>query len=109
MAVEKDISTAELRREYIHAHGLALHVLGRLGADLHAAHGSDFPKHLKKLQDIDWRRENSAVWEGRAMHGGKISKSHLSVLLTTNYLKKRFGLPLSPEEDAEESKFLLED
>lgn len=106
LASSKDISTHELRLDYVHAHALALHAIGKLGADLLSTPGRDYKEDLKRLNDIDWARKNSALWEGRAMHNGKISKSHTCVTLTTNYLKTYFKLPLSPEERQIEDTFL---
>ena len=106
LAASKDISTHELRLDYVHAHALALHAIGKLGADLLSMPGRDYKEDLKRLNDIDWARKNSALWEGRAMHNGKISKSHTCVTLTTNYLKTYFELPLSPEERQIEDVFL---
>lgn len=106
LAATKDISTYELRLDYVHAHALALHVIGKLGAALLSTPGRDYKEDLKRLNDIDWARKNSALWEGRAMHNGKISKSHTCVTLTTNYLKSYFKLPLSPEERQIEDTFL---
>jgi DNA sulfur modification protein DndB len=106
LAAKKGVSTHELRLDYVHAHALALHALGRLGATLLSTAGKDYTKELKRLNDIDWARKNSALWEGRAMHNGKISKSHTCVTLTTNYLKRFFDLPLSPEEREIEVAFL---
>ncbi len=106
LAATKDISTHELRLDYVHAHALALHALGKLGADLLSTPGRNYKKDLKHLNEIDWARKNSALWEGRAMHNGKISKSHTCVTLTTNYLKTYFKLPLSPEERQIEDTFL---
>jgi DNA sulfur modification protein DndB len=106
LAAAKDISTHELRLDYVHAHALALHAIGRLGACLLSTSGRDYKNELKKLNDIDWSRKNSALWEGRAMHNGKISKSHTCVTLTTNYLKSCFGLPFSTEERQIEDTFL---
>lgn len=105
LAATKDVSTFELRRDYVHAHALALHAIGRMGASLLSVPGRDFKKDLKKLGKIDWARKNSALWEGRAMFNGKISKSHACVTLTTNYLKQVFDLSLSPEERQAEELF----
>ena len=106
LAAAKESSTFELRRDYVHANALALHAIGRLGAELLSTSGRDYRKELVRLNDIDWARKNSALWEGRAMHNGKISKSHNCVILTTNYLKNYFELPLSPEESKKEEVFL---
>jgi len=86
-------------------HALALHVIGRLGAALLSTPGKDYKKELRKLGKIDWARKNAALWEGRAMIGGKISKSHNCVILTTNLLKNKFGLELTPEEKEVEEVF----
>jgi len=106
LAAEKSISTYELRRDYIHAHALAMHAIGRLGSTLLSTPGRDCKKELKKLNKIDWSRKNIALWEGRAMIGGKISKSHNCVVLTTNFLKKAFDLELTPEERKIEEVYL---
>jgi len=106
LAASKEISTHELRLDYVHAHALALHVIGKLGATLLSTPGRDYKKDLKRLNDIDWARKNRALWEGRAMHNGKISKSHTCVTLTTNYLKTFFKLSLSNEERQVEETFL---
>lgn len=106
LAAKKGISTHELRLDYVHAHALALHAFGRLGAVLLSTPGRNYREDFKRLNDIDWARKNSALWEGRAMHNGKISKSHTCVTLTTNYLKTYFDLPLTPEETEIELTFL---
>jgi len=106
MAAGREILTSELRRDYIHAHGLAMHAIGKLGAVLVSTPGRDYKKELKKLAHVDWRRSNRALWEGRAMIAGKINKSYNCVILTTNVLKREFGLELTPEEKNVEEEFL---
>jgi len=106
LAAEKSVSTHELRQDYIHSHALAMHAIGRLGASLLSTANKDYKKELKKLQKIDWARKNKALWEGRAMIAGKISKSHNSVILTTNHLKNTFRLKLTPEEKKVEQEYL---
>ena len=106
LAAEKSVSTHELRQDYIHSHALAMHAIGRLGASLLSTANKDYKKELKKLRKIDWARKNKALWEGRAMIAGKISKSHNSVILTTNHLKNTFRLKLTPEEKKVEQEYL---
>ncbi len=106
LAAEKSVSTHELRQNYIHSHALAMHAIGRLGASLLSTAGKDYKKELKKLKKVDWARKNKALWEGRAMIAGKISKSHNSVILTTNHLKNIFRLKLTPEEMKVEQEYL---
>ncbi len=106
LAAKKAVSTFELRQDYIHAHALAMHSIGRLGSSLLSIKGINYKKELKKLDDIDWSRKNKALWEGRAMIGGKISKSNNCVILTTNHLKNCFNLKLTPEEEKVEKEYL---
>jgi DNA sulfur modification protein DndB len=102
---EKKISAAEVRRDYIHAHGLALHALGRVGAALLAAEPKRWKERLKRLGKVNWCRTNTEVWEGRATVLGKVSKAHNNLLLTTAVLKREIGLPLSPDEARAEETY----
>ncbi|MDE0262725.1 MAG: DNA sulfur modification protein DndB [Bryobacterales bacterium] len=97
-----ELSAGEVRTDFIHTHGVVLQALGRVGNALVRQHKQQWPKELGPLECIDWRRSNSAQWEGRALSGGRISKSGQSVLLTANVIKERLGLPLTPEEQAVE-------
>lgn len=105
LAVERKVAAAELRREFIHAHGLALHALGIAGAALFAAEPKKWKERLKGLDGLDWSRSNARVWEGRAMIGGRVSKAQTNVILTGGVVKKALRLPLSPEEQRVEAKF----
>ena len=58
----------------------------------------DWKKKLGLLKNIDWSRQNTKVWEGRALIAGKVSKNSTNVSLTTNAIKQKLGLELSPEE-----------
>ncbi len=103
-AVEGSVTPAKLRKEYIHVHGIGLHALGKVGHALIEQHPGDWPERLVLLQDIDWSRENTGVWEGRAMVGGRINKSQTNLTLTTGVIKRSLGLQLTAEElNAEEN------
>lgn len=97
-AVEKRVTTEKLRKEYIHAHGVALHALGRAGHALIEQYPDVWREKLPLLQKINWSRENTKVWEGRAMVGGRINKSQANLTLTTNIIKLYLGLQLTPDE-----------
>lgn len=97
-AADRKISTAELRRDFIHAHGVALQALAIAGADLVAAEPVRWKARLRPLQKLDWARSNAKLWEGRATIGGKVSKAEANVQLTANVIKEALGLPLSPAE-----------
>jgi DNA sulfur modification protein DndB len=103
-ALRRTVATAELRQNYIHSHGIALHALGVAGAELLAKHPRDWQPKLKQLKKIDWSRSNIALWEGRAMVHGRISKALSNIQLTSNVVKKAYGLRLSAEDQALEKK-----
>jgi DNA sulfur modification protein DndB len=85
-AARLDILPAELRRETVHAHGLALEALAIVGARLFDAYPDAWRARLAGLQRLDWSRANTGLWEGRAMVGGKVNRSRTSVLLTAELI-----------------------
>jgi DNA sulfur modification protein DndB len=99
LAQSRRVASAELRRDFIHAHGLALHALGILGRALISAEPKRWNDRLRDLRKIDWARSNTKLWEGRAMIAGRVSKAHNNVILTACVLKRALKLPLSPEEN----------
>lgn len=102
-AKNKELSTAELRDNYIHAHGVMLQAMGIVGADLIVRQPQEWKRVLQNLRTIDWDRANKA-WEGRAMVHGRISKATTNVQLTANLIKKSLGVPLSTSEKELERK-----
>jgi len=104
--IKHKVSSSELRTEFVHAHGLALHALGIMGHALIKNHPDDWKQQLEQLQKIDWLRSNEQVWEGRAMNNGRISKAQMNLTLTANYLKQMMNLPLTTEEERVEKRFL---
>jgi len=106
LAARREVATSELRKDTIHAHGITLRALGRLGASLLPLPEKDWKSKLKGLKKVDWSRFNTEVWTGRATTStGKISKTHSNIILTSNYLKNIINLPLTPEEEVIESEF----
>ena len=104
-AKQRKVSTFDLRTNYVHAHGVALHAIGRVGHQLVLQRPKGWPKDVARLQDIDWSKSNSD-WEGRAMIGGSMSKARRNVILTSNYIKQALTLQLSDEEQELEDEFL---
>ncbi len=92
-----EMTAGDFRQQYLHAHGVVLHALGRVGNTLLHRHERNWRGKLKGLRQVDWRR-SLREWEGRATVGGNVSKNFQNVILTTNLIKTRVGLPLSPEE-----------
>ena len=96
------ISAAEFRKNYIHAHTVALIAIGRAGRALLIHHPESWQEELSKLSTINWHRSNAAYWEGRATIGGKVSIARANITLLANAIKMTLDLPLTPEEqDAE--------
>jgi DNA sulfur modification protein DndB len=103
---ERRMTAGEVRKDFIHSNGIALQALGRVGNCLMSDGSSRWKKLLSKLKNINWLRSNSKLWEGRAIVGGRVSKSANNVTLTTNIIKKHLGIPLTQEEDRIEQAFL---
>jgi len=106
MAQARKVSSAELRRDFIHSHGIALHALGIMGCALIASEPKKWKERLRMLSKVDWSRSNTKLWEGRAMIGGRISKAHNSVLLTVVVLKRTLGIDMTPEEERTQASLL---
>jgi DNA sulfur modification protein DndB len=104
LAAGRKVTTSELRREYVHSHGLALHALGLVGSALLRVSPRDWKARLSALKDIDWSRRNVKVWEGRALVAGRVSKANNNVYLTANYLKRAIGLELSADDQVLEAQ-----
>ena len=97
-------STAQLRKCYVHAHSVTLVAIGMAGRQLVTSHPDDWSKRLSRLGELDWSRENTALWEGRAMLRGRMSKARDSVLLTANVVKQTLGLELTEQEQELEQR-----
>ncbi len=104
-ATSRRVSTADLRRDNIHSHTLALAALARAGNQLLLEHPRNWKTKLKKLATLDWSRSNTKLWEGRAMNAGRLSKRNVNVTLTGNLVKQHLGLSLSPDEQNLERQF----
>ncbi|MBT5873339.1 MAG: DNA sulfur modification protein DndB [Candidatus Latescibacteria bacterium] len=102
---DSKLTAGEVRRDFIHSHGIALHALGKAGNTLLSAGITDFEKSLADLGTIDWSRANAPTWEGRALIGGRVSKSTHNVILTANLIKQRLGIALTSEEQRVEDAF----
>lgn len=98
LASAREVRSSELRRDYVHSHGVTLQALGIAGNRLLAAGASPSRGHLEALARLDWRRSNRGLWEGRAMTGGHMSKARQNVRLTANLIMQSLGLELTPDE-----------
>jgi DNA sulfur modification protein DndB len=97
--VRKGLVTAgEIRTDYIHSHGVVLQAIARTGNCLLRKFPKQWTRKLAPIGDMDWRRANAKLWEGRALIGGRVSKNEQNVALTANAIKLHLKLPLTPEE-----------
>ena len=95
----------EVRTDYIHTHGVALQALARVGSLLVLQYPEDWKKEIGRIVNIDWRRNNAELWEGRALLAGRIRMSQNNITLTANAIKNCLGLPLTPVEQRIEDYF----
>ncbi len=103
---DSKMTAGDVRRDFLHSHAIVLQALGHIGKQLMEDAKTPWKKRLAKLRSISWSRGDAKIWEGRAMIGGRVSKGTHNVTLTTNYIKKRLGLLLSPEEQRVEQAFM---
>jgi DNA sulfur modification protein DndB len=102
---DSKMTAIEVRKNFIHSHGIILQALGRVGHSLLGQSKGVLTDALDGLDQIDWSRNNVRAWEGRAMVGGRVVKSFQNVILTANYIKKKCGIPVSSEEQLSEDVF----
>ena len=103
---EGKVTSGEIRKDKIHSHAIALQCLGIIGSELVLANPKAWKAPLEKLRSIDWSRGNASIWEGRALVGGRVSKTTGNVILMTNYIKKMLSLKLTPEQLRLENLYL---
>ena len=103
MVRERNVSSGEIRQDYIHPHSITLHALGRIGNFLLSNHPKSWKKYVGKLKELDWTRNNARLWEGRAIVGGRLSKANQNILLTAAAIKGHMGIALTPDEKRAET------
>ena len=86
-AVERrQILASELRRDTVHAHGVALEAIALAGARMMNTAPEGWRTAMTALRGVDWSRANTELWEGRALVNGRINRSRTSVLLTAEQI-----------------------
>lgn len=105
---KREMRGSDIRTEFIHTHGTALQALGRVGNTLlrDSVDPQIWQPKLAAIGGIDWSRKNTGLWEGRALIGGRVSKSAQNVTLTANAIRNHLGLPLAPEDQRLEDAYL---
>jgi DNA sulfur modification protein DndB len=102
---EHKMTAGDVRKEFIHSHGITLQALAKIGHHLLQNNPKGWKRKLSKLKTVNWSRSNAELWEGRTLVGGRVTKSNQNVTLTVNAIKHHLELPLSPEEQRIEDAF----
>lgn len=105
LVIDRKMTAGEVRRDFIHSHGIVLQALGKVGNSLVRNGPGSWKQKVRLLKKINWSRSNAKAWEGRAMVGGRVSKAEHNVVLTGNFIKQSLGVSLSPEEQRVEDAF----
>ena len=87
-AGRREIAPSELRRDTVHAHGIAIEAIAIAGARMMNERPDGWRASLTALRRVDWSRTNADVWEGRALSNGRITRSRTSVLLTAELISR---------------------
>jgi DNA sulfur modification protein DndB len=95
----------KLRQETIAVHDITLQAIAIIGSTLLINHSNNWREKLETLKEIDWTRENKE-WDQRALFSGRLRKSYSNVVLTSNVLKKKLGIPLNPKEQEYEQRII---
>lgn len=103
-AMQGNVASYELRQVYIHSHALGLASIARVGNSILSEKRKTVEQSIKQLRNIDWRRD-AKHWAGRIGSAGRLAKNNINILLTANWIKKKLGIKLTPEESKEEKKF----
>ena len=94
-----------LKKHYIVTQAVVIQAFGRVG-NYFFLHPDHMDMYLKKLSDIDWRR-NADQWYLRTIRSnGRMISSETAVLLTANVIKLALGIQLDQDEALREEKFI---
>ncbi|MFI5955388.1 DNA sulfur modification protein DndB [Cryptosporangium sp. NPDC051539] len=107
MVRAREVHAREIRADFIHTHGIVLTAVGRVCNTLllDGVPVKRWQQRLAPLAKLDWSRTNTALWEGRAIVGGTVSKNRSNVMLTTAALRTHLGMPLTlDEQNAEDNR-----
>jgi DNA sulfur modification protein DndB len=93
----------KLRKETIAVHDLSLQSIAILGSYLMVNFPDEWKNKLVSINEVDWSRSNPE-WSGRALFSGRLRKSYSNVVMTSNLLKTKLGIPLTTKEQEYEQR-----
>lgn len=94
---KRGVAAAELRGDYVHAHGVTLQALGIVGGQLMSTRPKNWTRSLRGLSTLDWSRRNVDLWEGKVLLGGTVQKSKQAVYALAGILFGVLDIPPTPE------------
>ena len=96
---ERTISKSELREKYIAAQSVVLQALGRAGAIFFENPKQyRYEEYVHNIEKIDWKR-SAGIWKRRVIReNGRMINNEKAILLASNVIKKKMGIPLSKDE-----------
>lgn len=100
------VTSGDLRKETVHAHGVMLQAFGVMGARLIEAKPDDWPSCLVPLSEVNWSKRNTELWRPRVMGARGMDGSAKSVHLAANVLLKAVGVPLNEKEQVNEDDYV---
>ncbi len=87
--LEKKLSPRDLRINFIAGHSIFVEAIGELGRNLRDGNPNSWQEDLKKLRYLDWSRNNTDDWLGRAFsENGRIQKTNQNILQTAEKMKE---------------------
>lgn len=102
--IHKEITKVDLRENYIATQSIVIQALGRIGNYFYVNQSDDMEKLMKKLEEVDWKR-NAKCWYMRAIgKNGRIITSKRAAILIANVIKQIMGIPLSSEDQNAEQR-----
>ncbi len=103
LLLEGKISSADLRKEFVHGNTNSLNALGIVGRILIRDYPEDWKEKIKGLRDVEWSRTNPE-WEGRLLLNGRMLKNAVGVELAANTILQKCGVELPEDRLKHENK-----
>ena len=100
-----EIFKVEVRENYISTQGIVIQAFGYVGNYFYGHHSKKMSVMLAKLRTINWKRSDPQ-WLHRAIReDGRILTNKKAVVVISNIIKMKIGVPLSNDEKAVEVEF----
>lgn len=94
---EERLRALDLRQESIASHAVVLRAIGAAGGELVKAFPHDWKQHLRKLEAINWSKQNRD-WEGICIVANSVVSNRQARAATKAYIKRCLGLQLTDSE-----------